>query len=68
MVRIAAHNSQGWLYQNKETTMINIYAQTLMHATRTGQIRVQDVPPVSEHKRHRWFSRRKTRFITPDNL
>lgn len=48
--------------------MINIYAQTLMHATRTGQIRVQDVPPVSEHKRHRWFSRRKTRFITPDNL
>ena len=28
--------------------MINIYAQTFMTATRTGQIRVQDMPPASE--------------------
>ncbi len=48
--------------------MINIYAQSFMHATRTGQIRVQDVPPVPEHKRHRWFTRRKTRCITPSDL
>lgn len=48
--------------------MLNIYAQSFMHATRTGKIRVQDVPPVSAPKRHRWFSRRKTRCIDPGNL
>lgn len=43
--------------------MINIYAQTFMNATRTGQIRVQDIPPVQQKKRSRWFFRRKTRCI-----
>ena len=48
--------------------MINIYAQSFMHGTRTGQIRVRDVPSIPEIKRHRWFSRRKTRCIDPSNL
>lgn len=48
--------------------MINIYAQTFMHATRTGQIRVQDVPSVEQTKRHRWFTRRKTRCIDPKKI
>lgn len=48
--------------------MINIYAQSFMHATRTGCIRVQDAPSVPQSKRHRWFARRKTRCIHPDNL
>lgn len=48
--------------------MINIYAQTFMNATRTGQIRIQDVPSLPEAKRHRWFTRRKTRCINPDKL
>lgn len=48
--------------------MINIYAQTFMIATRTGEIRVQDVPSIEESKRHRWFTRRKTRVITPTEL
>ena len=47
--------------------MINIYAKTFMHATRTGQIRMEDVPSVSETRRHRWFKRRKTRLIDPIN-
>ena len=48
--------------------MINIYAQTFMNATRTGEIRMQDVPSVPETKRHHWFTRRKTRCIDPKNL
>lgn len=48
--------------------MINIYAQSFMHATRTGQILVKDVPSLPEAKRHRWFTRRKTRLIDPDDL
>lgn len=48
--------------------MINIYAQTFMTATRTGQIRVMDVPSIPETKRHRWFTRRKTRLIDPNKL
>ncbi|WP_298858422.1 hypothetical protein [uncultured Sulfitobacter sp.] len=48
--------------------MINIYAQTFMHATRTSEICVQDVPSVPEAKRHRWFTRRKTRCINPMKL
>lgn len=48
--------------------MINIYAQTFMNATRTGCIRVQDVPSIPETKRHRWFARRKARCIDPKKL
>jgi|GEM_PF-5478321 hypothetical protein len=48
--------------------MINIYAQAFMHATRTGQIRVRDVPSIPQEKRHRWFTPRKTRCIDPDDL
>jgi len=48
--------------------MINIYAQSFMHATRTGHIRVRDVPSVPDTKRYRWFARRKTRCIDPSNL
>jgi hypothetical protein len=48
--------------------MINIYAQTFMNATRTGEIRMQDIPAVPETKRHRWFARRKTRLIDPHKL
>ncbi|MEH6520232.1 hypothetical protein [Sulfitobacter sp.] len=48
--------------------MINIYAQTFMTATRTGQIRVQDMPPASEVKRQRWFQRKTFRTIDPNKL
>lgn len=48
--------------------MLNIYAQSLMHATRTGQIRVTDLPSTPKAKRHRWFERRKTRLIDPNKL
>lgn len=48
--------------------MINIYAQTFMHATRTGSIRIQDVPSIPNTKRHRWFARRKTRTTGPETL
>ena len=48
--------------------MINIYAQTFMNATRTGQVRLRDVPSVADHKRHRWFKRRKTRLIDPKEI
>ncbi|MEP3442217.1 MAG: hypothetical protein ABJN72_12135 [Sulfitobacter sp.] len=44
--------------------MINIYAKSFMNATRTGQIRLQDVPSTPEPKRHRWFTRRKSRDTT----
>lgn len=48
--------------------MFNIYAQSLMTATRTGEIRLRDVPSVDQTKRHRWFVRRKTRMIDPTKL
>lgn len=48
--------------------MINIYAQTFMTATRTGQIRVQDVPTTAQAKRHRWFDRKTFRNIDPTKL
>ena len=48
--------------------MINIYAQTFMNATRTGCVRLKDVPSVPEQKRHRWFKRRPSRCINPDAL
>ena len=48
--------------------MINIYAQTFMHATHTGQIRVEDVPSIPNTRRHRWFTQRKTRLIAPTQL
>ena len=48
--------------------MINIYAQTFMHATQTSGICMQDVTSVPEEKRHRWFKRRKTRCIDPMKL
>lgn len=43
--------------------MINIYAQTFMTATRTGCVRLRDVPSVPGQKRHRWFARRPARCI-----
>ena len=48
--------------------MLNIYAKTFMTATRTGCVRLREVPPAQEEKRHRWFSRRKTRCIDPAKL
>lgn len=48
--------------------MIYIYAQAYLNATRNDHIRVLDVPSIPETKRHRWFSRRKTRLIDPKNL
>lgn len=48
--------------------MINIYAQTFMTATRTGQVRVQDMPAASETKRQRWFKRKIFRNIDPKEL
>jgi hypothetical protein len=48
--------------------MLNIYAQSFMTATRSGCIRMRDVPSVPHEKRHRWFARRKTRCIDPAKL
>lgn len=48
--------------------MLNIYAQTFMTATRTGEICVTDVPSRTEAKRHRWFPLRKARCINPLKL
>ncbi|MEP1767970.1 MAG: hypothetical protein ABJJ53_15195 [Sulfitobacter sp.] len=48
--------------------MINIYARTLMNATRTGEIRLQDIPSVPQSKRHRWFFRRKPILKNTKNL
>jgi hypothetical protein len=43
--------------------MLDIYSQTFMTATRTGQTQVYDMPSVQPHKRLRFFARRKTRNI-----
>jgi hypothetical protein len=48
--------------------MLNIYAQSIMTATRTGCVRLHDMPNPAKPKRRRWFSRRKTICIEPKNL
>lgn len=40
--------------------MLNIYAQSMMTATRTGCVQLHEVPSNAPAKRRRWFSRRKT--------
>jgi len=48
--------------------MLNIYAQTLMTATRSGCVRLRDMPPKTPVKRLNWFAGRKTRCIDPAKL
>ena len=47
--------------------MLGIYAQSFMTATRTGTVRVKDVPP-AKPRRARWWHRAKTRCIDPGSL
>lgn len=39
--------------------MINIFAQSLMTATRTNCTTLHDVPPANIEKRRRWWQARK---------
>lgn len=48
--------------------MLDIYSQTFMVATRTGQVIVYDAPKAPHEKRIRFFQRRKTRTIDPTKL
>jgi hypothetical protein len=67
MTRISVRKLQVWS-KKRSIVMINIYAQTFMTATRTGQVRVQDMPAASETKRQRWFKRKIFRNIDPKEL
>ncbi len=40
--------------------MLNIYAQSMMTATRTNCVQAHEVPSKEQNTRRRWFSRRKT--------
>ncbi|KIN65355.1 hypothetical protein Z945_397 [Sulfitobacter noctilucae] len=48
--------------------MLNIYANSMMHATRTGCVTLRDMPKTTSSKRKRWFSRNKTRCVNPNEL
>ncbi len=39
--------------------MLNIYAHSMMTATRVGCVQLHEVPPAKPAKRRRWFSPRK---------
>jgi len=48
--------------------MLNIYARTFITATRTGCVRLRDMPVNPPAARRRWFLRPKTRCIDPAKL
>jgi hypothetical protein len=48
--------------------MLNIYAKSMMTATRSGCVQLREVPASTPAKRRRWFSRRKTICIDPAKL
>lgn len=48
--------------------MLNIYAQSMMTATRSGCVRLRAAPSGNAPKRRRWFSRREEICIDPAKL
>ncbi|KHA50946.1 hypothetical protein [Sulfitobacter geojensis] len=48
--------------------MLNIYAQSMLTATRSGCVRLREAASAAPAKRRRWFSRRKTICIDPAKL
>lgn len=48
--------------------MLNIYAHSMLTATRAPCVTLRDVPSPSPNLRQRWFARRKTRCVDPAKL
>lgn len=48
--------------------MLNIYAQSMATATRTGCVTLREMPPAFPAKKTRWFSRRPTICVDLDKL